>query len=460
MISEIAQTRLFTAKHELKSRTSHLATVLASLHSLFSSKQLSDISIKAFGETFYFHRAILLSNSYFSSLFNGPWSDNNKDVVELTFDDPNITLDAITVVFERIYAINYNEITEDSVRALLATACFFDDQNLCNDCVLFIEQHTTTSNVSSLLNFAENYSYGQYSIDIIKSCLIFLCRNAVASPICLNNLDEKYLITVLGSKYLVIENERKRYNFIVKLILEEVLNNPCEESDIKKAPTKHERLAVILSTCVIFSQMSTTDLVEIRNQNIVAEDILMKAQWRRALLSSAICSVSTNSTSIKVLEIAPFDKSILSTPISNTYDFEEHRMTAKVPKGYFCTRSPAKACPIESFFYGGSFWSLSLRLINNTVRPILKRAVCNDAWKYAGKMDSFIDERPIISVRFQIFLFKGNEMLIDSGAVYGVFQQGAAMYGGAVHRSEVFGEDENQLENTQEMMIGCNIILK
>ncbi|KAI9337469.1 hypothetical protein BDR26DRAFT_1008467 [Obelidium mucronatum] len=437
----------------------HIEAILASLNSLFTSKQFSDIAIKAFDHTFNLHRPILVSNSYFSSLFNGEWSDQNTDVLELTFDDPNITLEAVQVVFGRIYGIGNDEISKDSVCSLLATACFFDDQSLCEKCIRFIEGHTMAANISRLLKFADTYSYGQYSSYIIEYCLLFLCRNAVAFPNCLNDLEEKWLLIVLSSKFLVVENERKRYNLILTVFtFHETLGDSNAEEACKDGKSRHQ-LANVLSKSVIFSQLSMSKLVEIRKQNLVAEDLLMKAQWRRGVLSSMICSVSKQSAKLNFTAVVPksFRKAITSVPAWNEYDFEPYRTVAPIPADHFQQNLFGNDLTIVSFFYGGSVWKLSTRLFEDKLHIILSRRFHNDGLQCSKKVDFACDERPLVSVRFQLFLFKGNKLVINSASVCFDFKFGCGVSFGAVPCSKVLGKAREPIE---ELVMGCNMILK
>ncbi|KAI9337470.1 hypothetical protein BDR26DRAFT_863639 [Obelidium mucronatum] len=451
--------------------TQHMEAVLASLNSLFTSKQFSDIGITAFGHTFNLHRPILVSNAYFSSLLNGGWSDQNKNGVELKFDDPNITLEAVTVVFKRIYGIYTDEISEDSVCAWLAAASFFDDQSLCKQCACFIECHTEAANISKLLDFADAHYYGLYSGDIITNCLLYLCRNAASFPNCLDNIADKWLIKVLGSKYLVVENEGKRCTMIqaVCRTREEAFREgndalqqlPTNDDPVPSESNQH--LANILSKCVIFSQIAMSNLVEIHKRDLVAEDILLRAQWRRGRLSTAISSAVAESTKLDCMSVAPysFENSIMSTPVWNKSDFEPFRVTKVIPAGNFKQPAFGNNAAVSHFFYGGSFWSLRIKKTNLKVMPALCRLSPDQGATFAAKKADFAcDERPRISVQFQLFLFKGNKLVINTQPVCSTFMFGSGHCVGAIQASELFGTDNLEFEPIEELVIGCNMVLE
>ena len=61
----------------------------------------SDVTIKALGKRYNLHRIVLVQNPYFASMLEGPWSETRQSEILLTFDDPNITVAGLEIVFKR-----------------------------------------------------------------------------------------------------------------------------------------------------------------------------------------------------------------------------------------------------------------------------------------------------------------------------------------------------------------------
>ncbi|KAI9337500.1 hypothetical protein BDR26DRAFT_863724 [Obelidium mucronatum] len=112
-------------------------------------------------------------------LDGGPWQEQNKTQLDLKFDDSNITLSALKILFARIYGcFEDTRISSDNVLSLLATACFFDDRTLSTQCLEFIESNLSATTLLPYLAFSEENCYGIHSDAIANSCLIHLCKQA------------------------------------------------------------------------------------------------------------------------------------------------------------------------------------------------------------------------------------------------------------------------------------------
>ncbi|KAG9284487.1 hypothetical protein G9A89_014091 [Geosiphon pyriformis] len=163
----------------------------------------SDVTIRAFGKDYHLHRIILFQNTYFSVLMEGPWKENGANVIELRFDDENITRDAFEIALGRLYGRVDEVILPSQVLSLLATASFLDLQDLCEMCVEVILRDIKDDTVVDYLTFATAHFYGAHSEKITESCFTYLCREGF------DNLQLKSAFLMLPAEWLkrVIESD-------------------------------------------------------------------------------------------------------------------------------------------------------------------------------------------------------------------------------------------------------------
>lgn len=89
------------------------ASVQAHLYQSFLHGETADVSLKCFGVTwsasYNLHRVLLIQSQFFRSMFTGGFSEsdtgtarrlNGIDVIQLKFDDPNITRPGKSNTFE------------------------------------------------------------------------------------------------------------------------------------------------------------------------------------------------------------------------------------------------------------------------------------------------------------------------------------------------------------------------
>ncbi|KAI9333863.1 hypothetical protein BDR26DRAFT_596028 [Obelidium mucronatum] len=314
-----------------------------------------------------------------------------------------------------------NAISDDNVKSLLATACFFNDQSLCKLCVSFVQASLNSGNASTFLLFADSFCYGEYSKDLLEVCLSFLCRNAATDRACLSNLSEEWLVKILGSNFCFVESERKRYDLIKTVWAEREGRAAADESNdptaqpVTERSESRQRLVETLSKCVIFSQMSISELVGISEEGLIQEDLLMKAHWRRGQLSAAIQKASIESTKLLCpVDERVFSKSALSSvvqvPIWNQSTFEPYRIAAVIPANHFQNGFLlANNESIAEFFYAGSFWQLRTHSAEGFIWPSLYRCPSE---KFAANFGIPYDPRPQIGVKIQFRYFRGNKVFL------------------------------------------------
>ncbi|KAF8980193.1 Germ cell-less protein-like 1 [Entomortierella lignicola] len=76
----------------------------------FRDQQLSDITVTAFGQTFYLHRLILLRSGYFRSMILGQvdWVEKSRQAITIHFDSPNVTLQSFQRIIHWLYGIDFH----------------------------------------------------------------------------------------------------------------------------------------------------------------------------------------------------------------------------------------------------------------------------------------------------------------------------------------------------------------
>lgn len=206
----------------------------------------SDISLCAFGKTYHLHRLILAQSPFFDSMIHGPWKESDQTLVELTLDDPNITLEGfeiaigrfygiwteeaegdpayephqqqqpVTVVFAGNQALYASRLTPNNALSVLAAANYLDFDSLCAQCTAYIVRTLSAQRVVAYVHFSHDHSYHPWSSQIADACHTFLCRNGFDDPRikCLEvfeSLPAKWLPQVIGSDAFWVPSEWDRY---------------------------------------------------------------------------------------------------------------------------------------------------------------------------------------------------------------------------------------------------------
>ncbi|KAH6571933.1 hypothetical protein BASA50_006722 [Batrachochytrium salamandrivorans] len=199
----------------------HTRRLTQTLHSKgFLGGMFSDITVKALGHDFRLHRIILLSNSYFAGMLsNSSWIEQSQDSIAIQFDDPNISIESLMIVFARIYGQSNMSIKTSNAKSLLAAGLYFDDPELCQESMRFIISVLDVSNMLEYLAFCDDFSYGTYSDSILNAIVTHLCHRGYGQ---LSELVKKlplhWLARIVGSDCFVCPDELARYEFLRDII--------------------------------------------------------------------------------------------------------------------------------------------------------------------------------------------------------------------------------------------------
>ncbi|KAJ3018642.1 UNVERIFIED_CONTAM: hypothetical protein HDU68_011057 [Siphonaria sp. JEL0065] len=152
-------------------------------------------------------------------MLNGSWVESQKPVLELVFDDPNITVSAFKIILGRIYGIYDKEaISEENVIELLATASFFTDDSLCILCQHFIESNFSPTNISKFINYSVDTHHGSVTEKIIDAGLLYLSKYCSTMDVWELDLPDGVLSKVLASDCLFIRNEEERLTLFERVL--------------------------------------------------------------------------------------------------------------------------------------------------------------------------------------------------------------------------------------------------
>ena len=61
----------------------------------------TDVTVRALKFEWNLHKLILCNNEYFEAMLTRGWIEKDRDVIDIQFDDPNITVEAMTIVLAR-----------------------------------------------------------------------------------------------------------------------------------------------------------------------------------------------------------------------------------------------------------------------------------------------------------------------------------------------------------------------
>ncbi|KAJ3085574.1 hypothetical protein HK102_014034 [Quaeritorhiza haematococci] len=307
----------------------------------FLSGLYSDIVVEALGMKYNLHRIVLLQNDYFAAMLTGGvpgsvggtelggdyavadkslWKEHGEQSIQLKFDDPNITVHAITLVLERMYGQFNTPITSETATSILATAAFFGDKDLCNRCIDFILTiDLSESTLLRYLLFADDHFYGSYSESILDAVFTTLCREGYENQTLHGvfvDMPLKWFERIVASDCFFVPSEYERYVFIRNILNERkkkgepTPSNPVmtrsnsENSMIKSTSSstlvdssdseaandgenaeedfqEEEEIDMdtLLYKSIIFGHLGFNELLQIRNDGDVPERVLQRAYW-------------------------------------------------------------------------------------------------------------------------------------------------------------------------------------
>ncbi|XP_022255891.1 germ cell-less protein-like 1 isoform X1 [Limulus polyphemus] len=143
---------------------------------LFQEGLNSDVTIMALGREWKLHKVYLCQSPYFSSMFGGSWREAEEGIISVGIEDPNITIDALRIVFGSFYQ---DEIVIEPVEVIpvVAAATLFQLGSLIQQCTEIVAE---TINIHTVLKYHEAaLQYGLASVQ--EKTKGWLLRNLMSS---------------------------------------------------------------------------------------------------------------------------------------------------------------------------------------------------------------------------------------------------------------------------------------
>lgn len=180
----------------------------------------SDITIKAFGKEYNFHKLILDRSGYFSSLFNGPWNEPSKSTFDLVFDhDENITQEAFELAIGRLYGIVKHQAEQANTLSMIAIGQYLDIPDVVCTATDNIVNGLDFSNVAKYTSFALQNNYGKASERILDSARGLLCSDGwQIGAKAWDGIPNAVSSSVVTLDSFFVPSEWERAVFIIKLL--------------------------------------------------------------------------------------------------------------------------------------------------------------------------------------------------------------------------------------------------
>ncbi|KAF9184415.1 hypothetical protein BGZ51_003347 [Haplosporangium sp. Z 767] len=319
----------------------------------------SDISIKAFGKTYHLHRLILMQATFFDNMLEGPWKERQKHLIELQFDDRNITREGFEIAIARLYGIwaleseewagamhngsnninsnsasNSNQtvfiggqsiestmLTRRNVLSVLASAAYLGIDALCDQCLSYATRTLSTDHILEYVQFSHNNNYYPWSDRIAESCHSFLCRNGFDDPKLqcqqvFERLPAEWLPKVLGTGALWVPTEWDRYKFCRQVVHNRrkmIRSHFCRidpDMDMREAE-EEDIYHSLFSTGIIYMHMTFEQLQLILHDcdpvtgyQFTPSHIIHHALWQQTELRAIIdsCTKEDGALGISVVE--------------------------------------------------------------------------------------------------------------------------------------------------------------
>ncbi|KAJ3063497.1 hypothetical protein HDU98_000719 [Podochytrium sp. JEL0797] len=215
-------------------------------HHGLSAGAFSDTTLVILGREYNLHLAVLYTNAFFKAAIQGslataagvtvPRYSKNlrkgstagslphaKHVLHIEAGE-GVTIEGVEMILDRLYGRFGQQVTEETFQTILPAAYFFRDENLCDQCALFIRQiNHSPSRILEYFTFASKFDFGPYSELLLRNCLIYLCKEGTTNP-ALNSvnvyskLDYCWLATIVCSDVFYVKSEADRFLFLMEAV--------------------------------------------------------------------------------------------------------------------------------------------------------------------------------------------------------------------------------------------------
>ncbi|KAI8621753.1 hypothetical protein BC830DRAFT_1092807 [Chytriomyces sp. MP71] len=211
------------------------------------------------------HRIVLYANRFFRARIEASLSDAgyssaarfsrslrkgkvaaNEDTSNILIDaPPGVTRDGVVAILERIYGQFGHVVTDLNFEEYMASAYFFSDQDLCDQCALHIKTLSfTPSNILRYFKLAADNDFGPYSELLLRNTLAYLCKegttnSALGPAFYADSFDFDWIARIVCSDVFYVKSEGERFEFLAAII--------------KARPSEYDKIRAFLAGSTIMS---------------------------------------------------------------------------------------------------------------------------------------------------------------------------------------------------------------
>lgn len=187
----------------------------------FQEGRHSDITVRAFGQSYRLHKILLDRVPYFASAFSGHWAESRATEMTIATEelDPNITKTAFELALKRVYGTQFPTQEEEEATGLFATACWLDMPELVDSCVDNILRQMQPATLHSLIKLVTHYFYGKSGDRILSSAKAMLCKEGWEMPYeYWDDIPAEIVREVVGGDPFFVPGEWERWYLALKLL--------------------------------------------------------------------------------------------------------------------------------------------------------------------------------------------------------------------------------------------------
>lgn len=198
---------------------------------LFLQGQNSDITIIALNQEWKLHKVYLCQSPYFSSMFCGSWREAEEGIITVGIEDPNITVNALKIVFGSLYQ---DEILIEpaEVVPVLSTATLFQLEGMIQQCAEIMLETINLQTVLLYYEAAQQYGLKKVSSKSFEWLLRNLMINIQESAHQLRQINADLMTKLISSPELIVMQTEFSIYILLKIWVF-VHENPSWNGDMK-----------------------------------------------------------------------------------------------------------------------------------------------------------------------------------------------------------------------------------
>lgn len=171
---------------------------------LFLDGQDHDIIVDVLGKEWKLHKIYLQQSPYFASMFSGSWNETNKSYIKIEVPDPNVTLEALTVLFGSLYPSDEVTLEPCNIVAVLAAANLFQCEGLIDQCAEVMLQTISPLTAVDYYNASHQYNLKEVRQKTLKFFNINLINYFQEHADRLRHISEELMGELVHSKDLCV----------------------------------------------------------------------------------------------------------------------------------------------------------------------------------------------------------------------------------------------------------------